>query len=630
MEKNISRTFPFYILSFLILGIIFFLYLFFKNMPPNFPLMPEQREISVYDFSRQLNNANNFYKSQRYEMAIKILNKIANSDLKPKQKYSIAMLKACCYKSLGLYNTSLEQIEKALSFYEHPFAYYLRGLIYTKQKIKDKAIKMYQQCIKMDPFYYYAYERLGDLYLYQRDYRQSVDYYNCQDTIKSHLPEVLHLKKIAALYLMNDNTAAVQDLEQYFALSKDKKHLETAYFLKAIIADSLGYKETAEDSFLNLMQLADRKQDGLANYYYALHLVKNKSYDAAAKKLEPYIQKYELENRRIYFTLGQICYLRGEYAKSYQYFYKNIQVNKNREDLYYLATSAYKIGKLKTALKYFDELLKDKPIDEYSLSAYITMAYCYADLSRPQDSIRLFNVALEDFGENEPLIMALGEMTLRNVPDQFNRIMSRYMVGGRYPKLNLLLVDHYLSNQEFRSALELVLEYMQKEQPITESSIHENSLSKKYAELNKICGDIYLRQREKQKAKMYYQKGLVITDDTQLKISILNNLGYYYFSQNNIEQTKKLLQSALELKNSPAINLNLSLINQNDPLAARRFLLAAVNGIDEAQHELKAAIYFELAMWYSRENPEKARSYFKEVLKWNDKHQLAKYYLNKA
>ena len=627
MNRNYLFT---YIIFFFILGFFLLLYFLFQNTSPHFDFSNEQDKISVYSFSQKLNNANNFYKRQQYEMTIKVLDEISlgsssvGGSLNDKQKHSVAMLKACSYKSMGLYNTSLKLIKEALNHYETPFAYYLKGLVYEKQQRMNEAVEIYLNCLKLDPFYYYAYERLGDMYFQKADYQQSVEYYNCKGVIKTYLPEILHLKKAFSLYLLGDSQTSLDLINEYLGSSKMKRYLSFAHFLKAIVGEFSLAESAVKEHFLTAIETSRKEQIALIEYYYALYLIKKGSYQKAVQILTTHLELYEKNNENIYFTLGQIFYLQKQYKRSWKYFSLNAALNNNnnnnknnkeRRDIYYLAITSYKLKKYQTAIKYFDQLLKNRIRDEYSLSAYICLAYSYVKLGQFQDSIRLLNVGFEEFGINEPLVFSLAEIVLEQSPRQFNRLLSKHVKSGEYPKLNLLLASYHLKNNRRNFALELMMEYIQKEKPT--------------AKILKVCGDINLHQRNMQKAQNHYQHALRLVNDEEQKVEILNNLAYCYFSKGDLQKAKAVLNSALAVKLDPSINLNLYLLNQDDISVAKAFLFAAENEIKQAkENELRASIYFEMGLWHINENLGKARNYFEKAVGFNPKHQLAQYYLN--
>ncbi len=611
------------IFFFFILGFFLLLYLLFQNAATSFTFSDEANELSVYDFSLHLNNANNFYKRQQYEMAVKTLDQVSYRSLKNKQKYSVSMLKASCYKAMGLYNTSLDQIKVALSHVKHPFAYYLQGLIYEKQNKIPEAIEVYLKCIKLDPFHYYAYERLGDIYFRKSYYKKAAEYYDGGGAIKSYLTEALHLKRVLSFYLMGDSKTSLSLLDKYFELSKVKRYLSLAYFLKAIVGELSLDESIVRENFLKAIEIAKKKEIDLVEYYYAFYLIKQGDYEEATRILTSRLELYEEGDKRIYFTLGQVYYLQKKYKSSQKYFSLNFALgNKGRQDIYYLAVTSYQLRNYQLALKYFSQLLKDEVRDEYSLSAYICLAYSYTRIGQPMEAIRLFNAAFEEFGVNKPLVLSLADIVLEQMPEQFSKLMSKHLKSGDFPELNIMLAGFllaegsYLEYNKRNYALGLLMEYIQKSPPTTD--------------ILKICGDINLHQRNMQKAKGYYQQALRLVSNEEQKIQILNNLSYYYFFKNDLQQSRKMLNSALAIKLDPAINLNLYLLHRDDDSTAKEFLFSAANEVNKIKEDkLKASIYFELGLWYADENLEKTKNYFEKVLQFNPKHQLVQYYLNK-
>lgn len=334
--------------------------------------------------------------------------------------------------SLALSELKSMQLEKAAKHYKalailHPekdsFQYNLASC-YELMRDFQSAINIMKLLLARNPKSITMAQKLANLYIETRNFRQAKDLYDSIILKASPSSEVLYQYAILSTQLYDTGTA-----EKIFK-KVIKMNPENAVAHKDLGVIYLNQRlfDYAEDEFRIAMELAPNDFDIIfeyANYLYSVSKYQeaDKYYDKAlaikddvvAKSLQA-INKIELnqldnareliesalteqpEHEYIQFLAGRIYYSMEDYEKAKIYFIKSLEQNPDIETKNLLALCYYQLGEYDKALNIFKALL-----EKYSenISLLLNEAKCYEKMNETNKALEVLDKLTDIFPECE-------------------------------------------------------------------------------------------------------------------------------------------------------------------------------------------------------------------------------------
>ena len=334
--------------------------------------------------------------------------------------------------SLALSELKSMQLEKAAKHYKalailHPekdsFQYNLASC-YELMRDFQSAINIMKLLLARNPKSITMAQKLANLYIETRNFRQAKDLYDSIILKASPSSEVLYQYAILSTQLYDTSTA-----EKIFK-KVIKMNPENAVAHKDLGVIYLNQRlfDYAEDEFRIAMELAPNDFDIIfeyANYLYSVSKYQeaDKYYDKAlaikddvvAKSLQA-INKIELnqldnareliesalteqpEHEYIQFLAGRIYYSMEDYEKAKIYFIKSLEQNPDIETKNLLALCYYQLGEYDKALNIFKALLEK---NSENISLLLNEAKCYEKMNETNKALEVLDKLTDIFPECE-------------------------------------------------------------------------------------------------------------------------------------------------------------------------------------------------------------------------------------
>ena len=334
--------------------------------------------------------------------------------------------------SLALSELKSMQLEKAAKHYKalailHPekdsFQYNLASC-YELMRDFQSAINIMKLLLARNPKSITMAQKLANLYIETRNFRQAKDLYDSIILKASPSSEVLYQYAILSTQLYDTGTA-----EKIFK-KVIKMNPENAVAHKDLGVIYLNQRlfDYAEDEFRIAMELAPNDFDIIfeyANYLYSVSKYQeaDKYYDKAlaikddvvAKSLQA-INKIELnqldnareliesalteqpEHEYIQFLAGRIYYSMEDYEKAKIYFIKSLEQNPDIETKNLLALCYYQLGEYDKALNIFKALLEK---NSENISLLLNEAKCYEKMNETNKALEVLDKLTNIFPECE-------------------------------------------------------------------------------------------------------------------------------------------------------------------------------------------------------------------------------------
>lgn len=334
--------------------------------------------------------------------------------------------------SLALSELKSMQLEKAAKHYKalailHPekdsFQYNLASC-YELMRDFQSAINIMKLLLARNPKSITMAQKLANLYIETRNFRQAKDLYDSIILKASPSSEVLYQYAILSTQLYDTGTA-----EKIFK-KVIKMNPENAVAHKDLGVIYLNQRlfDYAEDEFRIAMELAPNDFDIIfeyANYLYSVSKYQeaDKYYDKAlaikddvvAKSLQA-INKIELnqldnareliesalteqpEHEYIQFLAGRIYYSMEDYEKAKIYFIKSLEQNPDIETKNLLALCYYQLGEYDKALNIFKALLEK---NSENISLLLNEAKCYEKMNETNKALEVLDKLTDIFPECE-------------------------------------------------------------------------------------------------------------------------------------------------------------------------------------------------------------------------------------
>jgi tetratricopeptide (TPR) repeat protein len=285
--------------------------------------------------------------------------------------------------------------EKVIKIAPNDEVLYLLGLLKTKQKHYDKALKAFNDAIAINKNCSNAYKGLGDLYFHNKKYNKALKEYKKANNIDSEL-ENIHYKLGITHYFLGDEENAIIELD--IAKRESPDNLKTYQLLVAIYIKQ-NKIEKAEDVFMEAVgvnkesKITDDIFDPIHNYYFeeGMMFIGLEDYANAEKSfkrinnLQPSISTYK--------WLMLIANNQKDYEKSISFFNEAESLNLEEEQglsvLYNNKGYALlELHKYKEAIEAYDVAID---IDPKNVDAYDGKASALVKINYYKDAVKSFD-----------------------------------------------------------------------------------------------------------------------------------------------------------------------------------------------------------------------------------------------
>ncbi|MGC8501988.1 tetratricopeptide repeat protein [Desulfurella sp.] len=276
------------------------------------------------------------------------------------------------YFKFNLTDNALQYLQMSVN-YKYPKAYIALADMYVKQNNYTKAIKSYEEFLKLPDKNkeeeVYVYTTMASIYYsIDKDLKKAIEYYKKAYSLDK---SQLNLERLSYLLLQNHNYKEVVNL---LSLSQDTEHSSTLrYFLGLAYFSLKNYKQSIVE---------------LSNVDFASDLY----VDAQAKKAICYLEMKEPKealntiqkiikvspNEELYKTYFYILNQEKDWSGLINALKQSLKVTKDKEKIYFYLADVYygKMHDKQAAIHFLDEALRIKPNDPEVLNY---LGYLYID-----------------------------------------------------------------------------------------------------------------------------------------------------------------------------------------------------------------------------------------------------------
>ena len=319
--------------------------------------------------------------------------------------------------AVGLYNDGLldlarDQLEHFLKNFPDskraPYIQFLLGECDYGQKKYESAIQQYQAGLTNYPENRYRDKmlyRLGRSYLLSGHYNMAQQAF--RELIESS-PQSSHIQDAynwlgESYFKQSQYQEALQAYSELITRFPEYHMLDYAYYSRAW-------------SYLNLQQY----DKALEDFRYVLETYPDKDFIPSVK-----------------MYIARILLMTGQYEEASQDYLAILQEDlggQNREALFWLAESAYKLGRYDAALQHYREFLEQPAPKEYTDNAENSVAWILLKLGRAQEAIQQFQHFLANYPDSELAPSALFQLASLLLQEgqttqgiqKFEEYLSRY------------------------------------------------------------------------------------------------------------------------------------------------------------------------------------------------------------
>jgi tetratricopeptide (TPR) repeat protein/serine/threonine protein kinase len=283
-------------------------------------------------------------------------------------------------KALEAYNQSLKLDP------QYAYAYKHRGIVYEKLEEKTKALADYNQALKLDPQYINAYFRRGLFYQNTGDKIKALEDY---DQVLQLDPEYIgaYLNRGFLYQNMGENTKALEDYNQVLKLDHGNTN---TYYNRAIVYEKLGDSTKVLEDYDQVLQLDPTYTDA----YYNRAGFYQKTGDNT-KALENYNHVLKLDSKYInaYSNRGMVYTNLGDNTKALEDYNQVLKLDSKDAITYYNRGLIYEsLGDKIKALSDYNQALRFDP--KYAI-AYNNRGNLYRILGEKTKALEDLNKALK-------------------------------------------------------------------------------------------------------------------------------------------------------------------------------------------------------------------------------------------
>jgi len=393
---------------------------------PDLEKLKTEKEIEVYikklnkkdNDSKYLLEAQNYYKSKKYEETITTLQKAI--DINPENDSAFILMGSAFYK-LKQYKEAIKACQKANDINpENNITFHLMGFAFHELKQYKEAITAYQKVIDINPEDEIAFMNMGFAFYELKQYKEAITAYqkaidiNPEDEIafmnmgfafhelKQYKEAITAYQK--AIDINPENEIVYRRVGLSYRELKKNKEAITAY-QKAIdinpeddqvfIAMGMAYYELKQykEAIKAYQKAIDiNPEDNTVFILIGITYLKLKKYKEAISISQKAID-LKLENNDTYTLIGVTYYELQKYKKAITFYQKAIDINPEDDfALILMGNSYYELKQYKEAIKAYQKVIDINPENNF---AYSGMGIVYLKMGKIEEALDIFKQGLE-------------------------------------------------------------------------------------------------------------------------------------------------------------------------------------------------------------------------------------------
>lgn len=354
---------------------------------------------------------------QQFEESITLIDSITD----PKLKEQAQILKAEAYLNLQKFDEAKQLFSQVFTQPENASqAHYGLALLALMERDSNKAEAQLEYALQQNPKNYLAYKKLGELYLYKREFKQAIKAFeNSMQHAQNWQKNLLRMELARTYLAMNDLDAAEKILGQI-----DKKFAAhpTAQYQKALIALRRGKHDEAEQTVL--------------------------------KVLAKYPKHYQSM-----LLLGILKYGKGELEQAQDNFQKFIQANP--QNLYARKLLANLLLKRKNASAVIDLFSNIKSANsDFQINALLGSAYLM--LGKTETANQYYEQATKLAPDNQTLrtFLAVSQFASGDVDTAVTELENIIEIDPNTLRADILLIQIHLRQHQYEKAIKAAQEFI--------------------------------------------------------------------------------------------------------------------------------------------------------------------------
>ena len=484
--------------------------------------------------------------------------KIINDSASVKQLVRSLFVAASVAEMQGRYSDAIVDYMHAAKYDSSAVIYFAISKCYYNINKPDMAIENGIKSFNINPDFVPNLELLSDLYSITQDYKSGLA---ISEKLVTLSPNIETRKNYAKNLETNNIPKAIEEYKIIYKETNDVESLIKLNSLYLMTRDTAGYKENIKiiselpeqskttllsliygcailkdySDFSKIIQIADQSllsYDFVEFFNLSLELYTNDTSESI-KKYAPEILKIidekDIDHWKTPYLGAFIAERIKDTIRMDRYYSRTIQLNDSIDNLPLQAASAnFRLNRLEKAI-YYLELKKDKYSDNYIFPLYLSFAYL---------DLKKYDKALEN-AKSAYLSNSHNFQTVFQVAIVYERLDIRDSVKKYYELAYPLNTAHVMLNNNYAyilSELNIELDKAEKmsafsleKEPNNSSFLDTygwiqfklgnvekayefinkaNQISKDAPDILEHLGDIYFYKKDKEKAKLYWEKSL--------------------------------------------------------------------------------------------------------------------------
>ncbi|GEM_PF-2406539 len=497
-----------------------------------------------------------FYKMDEYESAVKVYRMVLD-------KYPESAMIPRIYQGLSSSYAGMEDMDRAYNYQNEALA--------AAERIQDEAVAG-RSVLEMANILFNRGE-------YDRVISYLIDFVE-DNPQSSRLPDAL-MRKAEAMYRLEYYSEAIRRWERIVNEFPEYDRSPYVLFRAGRTYFGLGNYNQAVNAFQRMLN----EYPGAANRQDAMLQIAQAYYNRgdmheAISRYEDYLEEYP-ESDEISYVLDQIqvCFFRlGKSDAELEEFLQDYPLSRWASEIYWgVAADYFNEANYSAAQDYFKKIILDFPDSSYIEDAYFYNAECYFLKENYEEAIKAYDGGyIQNFPEHEDVPDAMFNLGLAyfNIEDYETSIEKYRQFISEFPEHEL--VENALRNiATINNRLNRTRDAVNAYKDIIERSPESERVPSLYLTI----GELYENEGNYEKAIENYKK---IEPEHREYTEARYFMGQSYEEVGSMEKAREVYES--------------------------------LEDYHQKDDQFRIAALFELAELVSRENPEKAREYYDDII----------------
>ena len=452
-------------------------------------------------------------------------------DLDPGDQHNYTGL-GLAYKGLNNYKEAISAFKEGISLDpRNGLNYSALGSLYQEQNNYDEALRWYNEAVRVDPKNVEGYERIGRIYQYMRNYKEATKWF--KEAIRVNPDSKYGYEGMGRVYVGLKRYGEAKEWFDEAVKRKEPFNYACPYQGLGTVYRKLGKPKDAEDAFLKVPKEEPYNFRGyydLADYYYETGRLTE-----ARENIEKAISfsKQDNEKKKVLALKGFILIAQQDYEAAEELFKGMVrQYGENPASFSGLGHIYNARKDYRSAAVNLQEATRDKGGPWFNISI-IGLGWVNANEGKHKDAIRYYQQVLKE----EPL----NTLALLGMGNAYNWLKD-YDQAERYFR-RVLEID---KDNEYALA-ELGTVYLNKGNSKKSEELLEKSLkinNKTYSCPYEGLGLVYLKEGKTKEAEESFKKAIQINPDIEYRK--YNGLAKIYIKQGKLKEARDLLNKSIQ------------------------------------------------------------------------------------